>query len=122
MSAIEGVVAYQGWSLRGVPLYSDAISMVKINSEISSSFPCTKGVRQGCNRSPLLFSLYIADLEKYLYAAGSEGAELLDSKLCILMFTDDIVLIAHSPEDLQNSLNTCKLLRCLGFTSEPEKN
>ena len=23
MSAIEGVVAYQGWSLRGVPLYYD---------------------------------------------------------------------------------------------------
>ena len=22
MSAIEGVVAYQGWSLRGVPLYT----------------------------------------------------------------------------------------------------
>ena len=23
MSAIEGVVAYQGWSLRGVPLYNN---------------------------------------------------------------------------------------------------
>ena len=80
--------------------------MAEINSEISSSFPCTKGVRQGCNLSPLLFSLYIADLKKQLYTAGSEGADLLDSKLCTLMFADDIVLIAHSPEDLQNSLNT----------------
>ena len=87
-------------------MYSNAISMVEINSEISSSFPCTKGVRQGCNLSPLLFSLYIADLEKQLYTAGSEGADLLDSKSCTLMFADDIVLIAHSPEDLQNSLNT----------------
>ena len=72
-------------------MYSNAISMVEINSEISSSFPCTKGVRQGCNLSPLLFSLYIADLEKQLYTAGSEGADLLDSKLCTLMFADDIV-------------------------------
>ena len=66
-------------------MYSNAISMVEINSEISSSFPCTKGVRQECNLSPLLFSLYIADLEKQLYTAGSEGADLLDSKLCTLM-------------------------------------
>ena len=87
-------------------MYSNAISMMEINSEISNSFPCTKGVRQGCNLSPLLFSLYIADLEKQLYTAGSEGAVLLDSKLCTLMFADDILLIAHSPEDLQNSLNT----------------
>ena len=72
-------------------MYSDAISIVKINSEISSSCPCTKGARQGCNLSPLLFSLYIADLEKHLYTTGSEGADLLDSKLCILMFAGDIV-------------------------------
>ena len=29
-----------------------------------------------------------------------------DSQLCTLMLADEIVLIAHSPEDLQNSLNT----------------
>ena len=54
-------------------MYANAISVVQLGTEISSLFPCRKGVRQGCNLSPLLFNLFIADLEQHLEADEAGG-------------------------------------------------
>ena len=41
-------------------MYSTATSCVRLSKyEVTHQFPCKKGVRQGCNLSPLLFSLFI---------------------------------------------------------------
>ena len=69
------------------------------------SFPQSRRVRQGCNSSPLLFSLYINDLESYFSCNPPGYCQLNSYKLHLLKFADDIVLLANSREGLQNSIN-----------------
>ena len=47
-------------------MYNGVKSMVSINGQSSDFFNCNVGVRQGENLSPLLFSLFINDLEEFL--------------------------------------------------------
>ena len=64
---------------------------------MSNSFPIQIGVKQGCIFSPVLFSLYINDLVEYLPL----GVNLAGINLKILLYADDIVHLADSPNDFQ---------------------
>ena len=83
-------------------MYANATSRVTINNNTSSSFPCLKGVRQGCNLSPLLF---INDLESYLSSNVAGNITLANRKVQLLLFTDDVVLLADSNKGLQESID-----------------
>ena len=85
-------------------MYANATSRVVVNSKFSSAFPCMKGVRQGCNLSPLLFSLFISDLESYLLTNMAGNITLASRKVQLLLFADDLVLLADSSIGLQDSL------------------
>ena len=54
--------------------------------------------------SPTIFALFIEDLELYLQDRVDCGLSLQDLTLILLLFADDMVILGHSPEDLQNSL------------------
>ena len=86
-------------------MYSKANSCVRVNGNTSQFFSCNKGVRQGCNLSPLLFCLFISDLESSLLNNGVLGVKLVNLCLPLLLFADDVLLFGNSPEDLQHSLN-----------------
>ena len=50
-------------------MYKSAKSCVAINGLLTDNFSCLIGVRQGENLSPLLFSLYLNDLQEFLQKA-----------------------------------------------------
>ena len=91
-----------------------------MNGKLSDIFPCETGVRQGDNLSPLLFAIYVHDLEHFLQDKYN-GLNLLSEiqnqnnlpnkmqsyiKLFVLMYADDKILLEESEEDLQDALST----------------
>ena len=72
---------------------------------LSSEFSCHLGVRQGECLSPFLFSMYLNDLEQEFVEKGVQGIDVGMLNLCLLLYADDIILLANSAENLQNSLN-----------------
>ena len=72
---------------------------------MSDFFQYAVGLRQGEVLSPLLFSLFVGDLELYLQARTTCGLSIEEINIILLLFADDMVIVGNSPEDLQNSLN-----------------
>ena len=85
-------------------MYSKASAVVKIDTEVSNPFSCSTGVRQGCNLSPLLFILFLSDLEEHMKVWGAKGILMSNLRVNILMFADDVVLLAETAKDMNSSL------------------
>ncbi|KAG0444711.1 hypothetical protein HPB47_013473 [Ixodes persulcatus] len=87
----------------------DGVSVrIEWEDHMTKRIPVTRGLRQGCPLSPLLFMLYVALLEKALEQSDvgfdlpyrMEGA-WKRQRIPALIYADDVVLLADSPEDLQ---------------------
>ncbi len=82
-----------------------------LNCLISEYFMSFKGIRQRENHSPLLFSLYINDLEDYRISQDCQYLDFNDEmlnqymKILMLMYADDTIIVADSKEGLQKALN-----------------
>ena len=93
-------------------MYQNIKSCVSLNGESSSYFVCENGVRQGENLSPILFSIFLNDLESHLIVRGGHGIDISPDlneqfwlKILVLLYADDTVLLAESAYDLQKNLN-----------------
>ena len=94
-------------------MYANIKSCISINNEKSNFFGCHRGVRQGENLSPVLFALYLNDLEDYLFQRRNPGVTIDINKeecvmvltLIILMYADDTIILAENADSLQKSLN-----------------
>ena len=76
---------------------------MRINGSMSDWFGVSNGLKQGCNLSPSLFSLYLNDLAEEIQALGC-GVKYGDKDLSILLFADDIALLSDSEEKMQQML------------------
>lgn len=84
-------------------LYMTSRIRVRLPCGLSPEVQLLRGVRQGCPASPTLFNLFINDCLE-----GMEGVEVpgVPGQRCPgLMFADDLVLLAESPEALQVALD-----------------
>ena len=85
-------------------LYDKVKSCVRGKDSLTNIFPCSRGVRQGCLLSPVLFALYLNDLNRHI-RASSQGVMVDDIPVHSLLYADDLVLIARDRKDLQSQLN-----------------
>ena len=86
-------------------LYSNVSSCVRINNYYTDWFDVSAGLRQGCCLSPILFNLYVDDFVKTVKAFDT-GVDIGNGENAgILLYADDVVLLAEREDDLQFVLN-----------------
>lgn len=88
-------------------VYTDDSACILMGDTRSDWFRTTLGVRQGDVASPILYSCFINAVVPEIQRDASHGVDLFDekSRLCILLFADDMCLLAESAESLQSMLN-----------------
>jgi hypothetical protein len=83
-----------------IRMYEKIIAKFKNIEGWSKEINCNIGVKQGCPLSLSLFGIYIDKLEDCLEKAGCVSPTLNGIVINILLYDDDIVLMARSPHDL----------------------
>lgn len=86
-------------------LYDRVESAVWNGEELSDYFKTYSGVKQGCLLSPILFALFLNDMHDYL----DGGLQIDEINLRILMYADDVVILAEEPTVLQTMITNLEL-------------
>ena len=94
-------------------MYNEIKSCVTVNGCSSTLFKCQQGVRQDKNLSPLLFSIYLNDLDNFMHTSGCKGIEIniQDQEfiifliLFVILYADDSLVLNDNPKDFQDMLN-----------------
>ncbi|MCG8034442.1 MAG: reverse transcriptase family protein [Candidatus Thiodiazotropha taylori] len=100
-------------------IYLNAKSFISVNNQESGFLINNCGLRQGDNISPILFSMYLNDLETFLRCdahidAGINGVPInIESTefsvyltLFAMLYADDTILISEDAESFQACLNS----------------
>jgi hypothetical protein len=86
-------------------LYRKVKSCVKVEEGLFSSwFDLEVGLRQGCPLSPILFILFIDGLARAVKEWANKDRKRGILGVSILLFADDIVLLAKDNKELQSLL------------------
>ena len=116
-------VGVDGWCHHLIgEMYCKCRFQVRVRDGVfSDSMPYDKGVRQGCPLSPLLFNIFINDI---FDSFRSKGVAVPGIDECVpgLLFADDLVLLAESPEQLHlNFMEVVKWCEKWEMAINPEK-
>ena len=84
-------------------MYDKTSQIMRINNKVTAPFKTTRGVRQGCVLSPLLFNLFINDLPD-IFDDTCKPVKIGNSRINCLMYADDIVLMSENIEGLQKCI------------------
>ena len=84
--------------------YKKVQSSVRLDGCNTEWFDVDVGVRQGCVISPLLFDVFVDGLAREMKALGL-GVAAGEGRLSLLLYADDIVVLANSVADLQRMMS-----------------
>ena len=90
-------------------LYNDVSLRVKCLTSLTDVFSCDIGLLQGEIMSPILFSLFLNDVEMQRSKGGNEGITIDQSSIYLLLFADDAVIFSETREGLQKSLDNFEI-------------
>ena len=80
-------------------LYNGVTCSMRLNSFNTDWFSVNCGLKQQCPLSPLLFNIVINELTVYLKSFDL-GIDIGGEKACILLYAEDIALLANTENDL----------------------
>lgn len=105
-------------------MYEDTHCRVIHEGRLSDSFEVKTGVRQGCLLSPFLFILAVDWLMKETTVGRRQGIQwTLWSHLEDLDYADDIALLSHTCQQMQNkSTELDQMARSIGLRIHPGKS
>ena len=98
-----------------VQMYRFTRVVVRVGRQVSRVVRRYKGVKQGCTLSPKLFALFINSVVAFMEKKEAPMVSLDIVSICMMLFADDIVLVADSQRNLQ------KLLDILGDYLDTKK-
>ena len=76
-----------------------------VSSAITEIFEINQGVKQGCILSPLLFNIFMSDLQKELEQGHCEPVSIATDTISgCLTWADDLLILSKTEEGLQNML------------------
>lgn len=79
-------------------IYKEPSARVQVNGQLSTPFPITRGTRQGCPLSPLLFALAMEPLAESLHnSEGYTGVNIGKKQYKLSLFADDMALFISDP-------------------------
>ena len=108
-----------------ISMYTQDTACVLTQEGMSGTFACTTGVQQGCPTSPLLFGLYLDDLETLVMRSTTRDSQTLpigptptphgvedgaSQVVPPLLFADDLCLTSLSMQGLQKHMNTLQAI------------
>ena len=85
-------------------MYNVFKSKVRAGNDLTESFLCPRGLKQGEICSPVLFTLFINELANEIMQRGRHGIQLIPDliEIFILLFADDVILVSDTVCALQN--------------------
>ena len=88
-------------------MYNVVKAKMRAGGDLTESFMCPSGLKQGEVCSPVLFSLFINELAREILQRGRHGIQLIADliEIFILLFADDVILMSDSVCGLQKQLN-----------------
>lgn len=86
-------------------MYTETKMQIWDGKRRSRQYQVNKGVKQGCILSPLLFALFMNDINEHLNGGVCIGPEGKKVTIKVIMYADDIVIIAESSDMMKMMLN-----------------
>ena len=87
--------------------YENLKPNVNTNFYITDCFKSLTGVKQGCILSPLLFSMFIKELNNYFYDSTVRHVSMLTNEKAtsMLMYADDLVILSDTVFEMQAKID-----------------